>query len=66
MGKPMCGKEGKICGYVGELIHSSNLCFNFSFMMFICLLKRPISPQAYMGFKNWEIDDIVGRLCQNF
>ena len=34
--------------------------------MFICSLERPISPQASMGFKNWENDAIVGRLCQTF
>ena len=49
-----------------RMIRSSNLCFNFNFMMFICSLEGPISPQASMGFKNWENDAIVGRLCQNF
>ena len=49
-----------------RMIHSSNLCFNFNFMMFICLLERPISPQASTGFKILEIEAIVGRLCQNF
>ena len=64
--KPMCGKEGKICGYDGEWFIAQIYVLKFKFMMFMCLLKRPISPQASMGFKNWEIDAIVGRLCQNF
>ena len=66
MGKPMCGKEGKNLWLWWRMIHSSNLWFNFNFMMFFCLFERPISPKASMGFKILEIDAIVGRLCQIF
>ena len=62
----MCRKRGGFCGYVGEMIYGLNSCFNFHFKMFIYSCKRPISPQASHGFKNWENDAIVGRLCQNF
>ena len=64
MGKPMCGKGGKKLWLCLRMVHYSNSCFYFKFMMFNCLLERPISPQASMGFKIWEIEAIVGRLCQ--
>ena len=57
------GENWRLCL---RMFHSSNLCFYFNFMMFICLIERPISPQASMGLKIWKIEAIVGRLCQNF
>ena len=33
--------------------------------MFFCSYTRPLSPQAFYGFKKtWENDCIVGKLCQ--
>ena len=62
----MCKKRGEFCGHVGEMIYGLNSFFNFHLKMFIYSCKRKISPQASIGFKIWEIDAIVGRLCQNF
>ena len=62
----MCKKRGGFCGYVGKMIYGLNSCFNFHFKMFVYSFKMKISPQASIGFKIWEIEAIVGRLCQNF
>ena len=59
-------KERNFGVMLGKVNYSLNSCFKFNFKMFICSFKRLISPQASNGFKFWEIDAIVGRLCQNF
>ena len=64
--KPMCRKIGDFVVMWEKVIYSLNSCFNFIFKMFICSCKRLISPQASNGFKFWEIDALVGRLCQIF
>ena len=38
--------------------------FFFQFHEDYLLIERQISPQAYLSFKFWEIEDKVGRLCQ--
>ena len=65
-GKSLCVEKGENLWLCFRMVHCSNSCFYFKFMMFNCLLERPISPQASMGFKVWKIEAIVGRLCQNF
>ena len=49
-----------------RMVHSSKFVLFFQFHGVYLLIERQINPQAYSSFKNWEIDAIVGRLCQNF
>ena len=49
-----------------RMVHSSKFMFFFQFHEDYLLIERQISPQAFLSFKNWEIEAKVGRLCQTF